>query len=96
MRYCDVSLPVPLDRPFTYELPLTLRHRAKPGCRIIVPFGARKMTGVVLNLHDDPPQATIREALLLLDEEPAISPELMALGRWISPITARRWAKRCA
>ena len=84
MKYCDVSLPVPLDRPFTYELPLTLRHRAKPGCRIIVPFGTRKMTGVVLRLHDDPPQANMREALLLVDEEPAISPELMALGRWIS------------
>jgi primosomal protein N' (replication factor Y) len=84
MRYCDVSLPVPLDRAFTYELPLTLRHRAQPGCRIIVPFGSRKMTGVILKLHDDPPQVTIREALLLLDEEPAISPELMALGRWIS------------
>jgi primosomal protein N' (replication factor Y) len=42
------------------------------------------MTGVILKLHDDPPQVTIREALLLLDEEPAISPELMALGRWIS------------
>lgn len=84
MKYCDVSLPVPLDRPFTYELPLTLRHRAKPGCRIIVPFGTRKMTGVILRLHDDPPQTAIREALLLLDEEPAISPELMALGKWIS------------
>jgi len=84
MRYCDVSLPVPLDRPFTYELPLTLRHRAQPGCRIIVPFGSRKMTGVVLRVHDEPPQMAAKEALLLLDEEPAISPELMALAKWIS------------
>ena len=45
-RYCDVSLPVPLDRPFTYSLPETLQHRVKPGCRLIVPFGVRKMTGV--------------------------------------------------
>ena len=37
--YCDVSLPVPLDRPFTYALPETLRHRVKPGCRLLVPFG---------------------------------------------------------
>jgi len=27
-RYCDVSVPAPLDRAFTYELPVTLRHRA--------------------------------------------------------------------
>ena len=31
--YCDVSLPVPLDQPFTYCLPETLRHRVQPGSR---------------------------------------------------------------
>ena len=46
--YCDVSLPVPLDQPFTYLLPETLRHRVKPGCRVLVPFGPRKLTGVVV------------------------------------------------
>ena len=38
--YCDVSLPVPLDQPFTYALPETLRHRVREGSRIAVPFGA--------------------------------------------------------
>ena len=45
--YADVALPVPLDQPFTYALPETLRHRVKPGCRLIVPFGSRKLTGMV-------------------------------------------------
>ena len=44
--YCDVSLPVPLDQPFTYSLPDTLRHRVRVGSRLIVPFGTRKLTGV--------------------------------------------------
>ena len=44
-QYCDVSLPVPLDQPFTYSLPETLRHRVQPGSRLIVPFGPRKLTG---------------------------------------------------
>ena len=51
--YCDVSLPVPLDQPFTYALPETLRHRVKPGCRVLVPFGSRALTGVLLRCHDD-------------------------------------------
>lgn len=83
-EYCDVSLPVPLDRAFTYRLPLTLRHRVKSGCRLIVPFGSRKLTGVALACHDDPPKVTIREALRLLDEEPVLDDELMTLGRWIA------------
>jgi primosomal protein N' len=37
--YVDVSLPVPMDQPFTYALPETLRHRVRPGSRIVAPFG---------------------------------------------------------
>jgi primosomal protein N' (replication factor Y) len=83
-RYCDVSLPVPLDRPFTYSLPETLRHRVKPGCRLIVPFGVRKMTGVALLCHDDPPEMPARDALRLLDTEPVLDQELISLARWIA------------
>ena len=82
--YCDVSLPVPIDQTFTYSLPETLRHRVQIGCRVLVPFGTRKLTGVILRIHDDPPAASAREALKLLDEEPALDAELLKLGRWIS------------
>ena len=82
--YCDVSLPVPLGQSFTYLLPATLRHRVQIGCRMLVPFGTRKLAGVVLRTHDDPPAASTREALRLLDEEPALSDALLKLGRWIS------------
>ena len=82
--YCDVSLPVPLDQPFTYSLPDTLRHRVRAGSRLIVPFGTRKLTGVILRCHDDPPAVATRDALRLIDSEPVLSAELMALGRWIA------------
>jgi primosomal protein N' (replication factor Y) len=81
--FCDVSLPVPLDQPFTYSLPDTLRHRVRPGSRILVPFGTRKLTGVILRCHDERPAVPTRDALRLLDSEPVLSPELLALGRWI-------------
>ncbi len=83
-RYCDVSLPVPLDQSFTYSLPLTLQHRVKPGTRVVVPFGTRKMTGVVLAVHDNNPNMPVKEALRLIDPEPVLDDELIALGRWIS------------
>jgi primosomal protein N' (replication factor Y) len=83
--YIDVSLPVPLDQPFTYSLPETLRHRVREGSRIVVPFGAaRKLTGVILRCHDDPPPVKSRDALRLIDAEPVLSEELLSLGRWIS------------
>jgi len=85
-QYCDVSLPVPLDQPFTYSLPETLRHRVQPGCRILVPFGTRKLNGVVLRCHDERPalERVIYDALRLLDAEPVLDQELIALGKWIA------------
>lgn len=82
--FCDVSLPVPLDQVFTYSLPETLRHRVQVGSRLLVPFGTRKLTGVILRCHDDPPAMAAREALRLLDSEPVLGDELLALGRWIA------------
>ncbi len=83
-EYCDVSLPVPLDQCFTYSLPATLRHRAQAGSRILVPFGSRKLTGVILAVHDEPPEHAVREALRLIDEQPVLDAPLLALGRWIA------------
>ncbi|MDQ6759627.1 MAG: DEAD/DEAH box helicase family protein, partial [Acidobacteriota bacterium] len=82
--YCDVSLPVPLDQPFTYSLPETLNHRIKPGCRVLVPLGSRKLTGVVLSTSQERPDGPVKEVFRLIDEEPVLDAELLALGRWIS------------
>jgi primosomal protein N' (replication factor Y) (superfamily II helicase) len=84
MLYCDVSLPVPLDQAFTYRLPETMQPRVQPGCRLLVPFGPRKLTGMVLALRPDAPSGPIKEALRLVDEEPVLDAELLSLGRWIA------------
>jgi len=82
--YCDVSLPVPLDQAFTYSLPETLNRRVQCGCRVLVPFGNRKLTGVVLSVQDEPPDGPTREVLRLIDEVPVLDSGLLALGRWIA------------
>jgi primosomal protein N' (replication factor Y) len=84
MTYCDVSLPVPLEQAFTYRLPETMRHRVQPGCRVLVPFGSRKLTGMVLALRSEAPAGPMKEALRLVDEEPVLDAELLSLGRWIA------------
>lgn len=83
-RYCDVSLPVPVDRPFTYEVPLTLRQRTQAGCRVWAPFGTRRLTGVILRAHNEPPEYETREVLSLIDDEPVLDAELLKLAHWIA------------
>ncbi len=54
------------------------------GCRILVPFGPRKMTGVIVACYNEAPATALREALRLIDSEPVLPAEMISLGKWIS------------
>ncbi len=81
--YCDVALPVPLDRAFTYELGALA---PVVGARVMVPFGGQRLVGVVVRLHDvaPDPDVQIKRVERVLDEEALLSDDLMELGRWIA------------
>jgi primosomal protein N' (replication factor Y) (superfamily II helicase) len=84
-EYCEVALPVPLDRPFTYAVPSD--RSVRPGVRVLVPFGARRLTGVVLQSGVSPagiPGKTIRPIQKVLDDEPAVTEEFLRLSRWVA------------
>jgi primosomal protein N' len=86
---------VPLDQPFTYSLPETLRHRVQPGSRLVVPFGRASSPASSCAATTTAPMAT-RDALRLIDAEPVLDAELLAWAAGSPAITARRWAKCCA
>lgn len=81
--YCDVALPVPLDRVFTYALKPD-EDTPAVGCRVLVPFRTEKMTGIVTRLHDEAPPVEAKPIEALLDLEPVLAAELMELGAWIA------------
>ena len=80
MLLADVALPVPLNRAFTYVVPEPFRAQALPGARVVCPFGARRLVGVVLGLRDDeqPPRGAKTLARVVDEEEPAIPEDLLA------------------
>ncbi len=79
----DVALPVPLDQAFTYAV-----NGVQPavGARVLVPFSGQRLTGIVLRLHDDQPQAgfDIKPIQAVLDSAALLPPELMRLAEWIA------------
>ena len=79
--FCDVALPVPLDRAFTYAL-----GEATPsiGARVLVPFRNEKLAGIVIRVHDEPPPVEAKAILNILDEESILSPQLLELAQWIA------------
>ena len=82
-QFCDVAVPVPLDATFTYRIP---EDSPEPvlGGRVIVPFREKRLTGIVTELHDRQPSVTARRVSQVIDSTPALTPELMQLGRWIA------------
>ena len=82
-QFCDVAVPVPLDATFTYRIP---ENSPEPviGGRVIVPFREKRLCGLVTELHDREPKFTTRRLSQVLDSTPALTPELMQLGRWIA------------
>ena len=50
----DVVLPLPLAETYTYSLPESLQDRVRVGCRVIVPFGAKKIySAIVVKVHGE-------------------------------------------
>jgi primosomal protein N' (replication factor Y) len=79
--YCEVALPVPLDRTFTYGV--RLGQQPQRGVRVIVPFRNEKLIGVVTALDAKAPaDVEVRYLEAVLDEEPLLSPRLLELAEW--------------
>ena len=81
-----VALDTPLRRLFDY-LPPGLPDGAgalRPGMRVRVPFGRRRLVGVVLEVGDSSelPPERLKPVLEILDAAPALEPSALELIRW--------------
>lgn len=81
-EFCDVAVPIPLHMVLTYRVPEGVSPTV--GSRVIVPFRRQRLAGVVTALHDRTPDVATKIVLKILDEAPALSEELLRLGKWIS------------
>ncbi|MFC5471917.1 primosomal protein N' [Cohnella suwonensis] len=79
------------DRPFDYAIPERLKDWVEVGSRVAVPFGPRKLQGIVTALAEDADAdvdlAKLKPLEDVLDALPPLSAELVELGEWMS----RRW-----
>lgn len=79
----EVAVPVPLRQAFTYGVPLMLRDQLVVGARVLVPFGPRKVPGIVVSVDPEPnPDAKkLRDVVALLDDEAVFPLELIQFLR---------------
>lgn len=82
--YAKVLISIPLDEDFTYLIPPSMNVR--PGCRVVVPFGSRSVTGYVTDIEQEyPVPYSLKEIIRVVDkDEPVFTPELVTLARFVS------------
>ena len=81
--YAEVALPVPLPEPLVYAVPPGWQGIAVPGVRARVRIGKRRLIGIVVGRRDEPPPGVaVRWLDGVLDREPVLGADLLALARF--------------
>ncbi len=79
----SVALPVPFQAPFTYRMPAGVPVPER-GVRVQVPFGSRRMIGVVVGAATEAEGRALKEVAQVLDESPLVEPALLDLAAWMA------------
>ncbi|MDE2996210.1 MAG: primosomal protein N' [Bacteroidota bacterium] len=95
MNIVRVALPLPIDRLYSYEVPIEMRTWMRPGRRVVVPFGKRKLAGVVIEagIEDDFKGYTPKQILNVDVELPPLPDEVLDLTRWVSTYYMCAWGE---
>jgi primosomal protein N' (replication factor Y) len=67
----SVAVPLPFQAPFSYRLPRGVERPAR-GVRVLVPFGSRRVIGVVTGEKPPPQERELKEVASVLDEAPLV------------------------
>ena len=74
----------PLSLAFHYSIPPALQEKVAIGQLVQVPFGPRRLQGIVVGLTDRAAVPETRDIEEIVDPEPVLSPVQIELARWIS------------
>lgn len=80
----NIVLPIPVERTFTYYVPNELQSAVGIGKRVFIPFGKKKMTGIITELPSSTTIKKIKPIIDVLDETPILTSEMLKLTKWIA------------
>jgi primosomal protein N' (replication factor Y) len=79
-----VSLEIALRKEFDYSIPPALAGKVDVGSRVQVPFGARKILGVVTAVAEESGQANLKPIFKIIGAQTLVTPKVLQLARWIA------------
>ena len=84
--YASVILPIAVPKAYTYAIPSSLIPKIRPGIRVEVQLGRKKLySAIVLELTDTFPEGTKPKPILsVIDDHPIVDDKQLKLWQWIS------------
>ncbi len=78
-----VTLEIALRKEFDYSIPPELVGQVDVGSRVQVPFGPRKVLGVVTAIAEESAHARLKPIIKVLGTQTLVTPKVLKLARWI-------------
>jgi len=78
-----VSLEIALRKEFDYSIPAELAGQIDVGSRVQVPFGPRKILGVVTAVAEESGHANLKPILKVIGAQTLVTAKVLKLARWI-------------
>jgi len=79
-----VTLEIALRREFDYLIPAGLEHQVEVGTRVQVPFGPRKVLGVVTALVEQSDYSNLKPLIKVIGTQSLVTPKVLQLARWMA------------
>lgn len=92
MKIVKIALPVPKNILFSYFLPENnIEYGELLGRRCLVPFGKKKVTGVIVETGESVKKENLKKIIRFIDDEPVLPENLLKLTKWISEYYFSSW-----
>ncbi|MFY8108868.1 MAG: replication restart helicase PriA [Bacteroidia bacterium] len=84
--FADIIVPLSLPKAYTYRIPRDMEDLVKPGMRVSVQFGAKKVyAGLIKTIHSTPPAGYEAKYILsVIDDTPILYPKQLEFWEWLS------------
>lgn len=91
VSYLSIALPLPVQKVFTYRYEYAQNPSELIGCRALVPFGKRILTGVIVELGQ--PVQGMKDIIEILDETPFFTESMLLLTKKMSEYYMCSWGE---
>ncbi len=84
IKAAEISIPIPDNKIYSYEIPPNLRESIEIGKRVVVPFKNRDVLGFIVNISRPPMGITLKKIKDIVDEEILFDKGRLEFYKWIS------------